>query len=272
VLGAESPHPREGDAWTRIFSRGAPRRRTGTGLALTACFLDVDGVITDFAQLPRQWDTYMGDVIAPALGRTPEEWGRANRAVFPSVWARNEEWGTDPAVRQRREAIEILAAMCEHLGEPVPPEDRSAALWLDVETHVAEQATAVFPGARSAIEALSQRWSVHTATGNPSRRVVAYFRGMDALHLLGVPSGPDLVGIWKQAPEFYERTFALAGVDARDALVVDDDPARLVTAASLGARTVHVDGADREPQGSFDAVISVIDELPAAVERIAAGM
>lgn len=239
-------------------------------MPLAACFLDVDGVITDFSRLTAQWDSHMGDVIAPALGRTPADWGRANRAVFPTVWARNEEWGTDPATRQRREALEIIGAMCEHLGEPVPSEDRSEALWLEVETHVAEQASAVFPGARDAIEALSRRWAVHTATGNPSRRVVAYFRGMDALHLLGVPSGPDLVGIWKQAPEFYERTFALAGVDARDALVVDDDPARLLTAASLGARTVLVDGAGGEQQDSVDAVISVIDELPAAVEAIAA--
>ena len=239
-------------------------------VAIEACFLDVDGVITDFEHLPAQWDRYIGDLLAPALGREVEDWGRANRAVFPGVWAQNTEWGPDPAYRQRREGIEIIAAMCDHLNVARPSDDRSEALWQEIEVHVANQGVAIFPGARAAVEALSSRWAVHTATGNPSRRVVAYFRSIDALDLLGVPSGPDLVGIWKATPEFYDRTFALAGVDPRRAVVVDDAPGQLELAASRGARTVLVDATGDEDGSDFDAVVRVIDEVPAAIEAIAA--
>ncbi len=237
-------------------------------VAIEACFLDVDGVITDFEYLPAQWDRHIGDLLAPALGREVEDWGRANRAVFPGVSARNGEWGTDPAYRQRREGIEIIAAMCDHLDLARPSGHRSEELWRAVEIHVASQGTAIFPGARAALEALSNRWPVHTATGNPSRRVVAYFRSIDALDLLGVPSGPDLVGIWKAAPEFYDRTFALAGVDPRAAVVVDEALVQLDLAASRGAWTVLVDASGEEDGSDFDAVVSVIDEVPAAVEAI----
>ena len=34
-------------------------------VAIEACFLDVDGVITDFEHLPAQWDRYIGDLLAP---------------------------------------------------------------------------------------------------------------------------------------------------------------------------------------------------------------
>ena len=239
-------------------------------MPLAACFLDVDGVITDFEYLPAQWDRFIGDVLARELGREPEDWGRANRAVFPGVWARNQEWGADPAVRQRREAIEIIAAMCERLEITTPSEVRSEELWREVEVDVAEHGTAIFPGARAAIEALASRWALHTATGNPSRRVEAYFRGMEVLGLLGVPAGPDLVGVWKQAPEFYDRTFALAGVDAGQAVVVDDAPGQLELAASRGAHTILVDATQEEDASAFDAAVRVIDEVPAAVEALSA--
>jgi HAD superfamily hydrolase (TIGR01509 family) len=37
--------------------------------------------------------------------------------------------------------------------------------------------------------------------------------------------GSDLVTVGKEGPEYYRRSFADAGVDPRDALVVDDRPA-----------------------------------------------
>jgi HAD superfamily hydrolase (TIGR01509 family) len=238
-------------------------------MPLEACFLDVDGVITDFAHLDEQWDRYIGEVLAPELGLTAEDWGRANRIVFPQIWAHQEEWGTDPGVRMRREGIEIIGGMCAHLDVALPSEDRCDELMRAVEVHVARRGSAVFPGARAAIRALASRWALHTATGNPSRRVEAYFEGMGTRALLGVPAGPDLVGIWKAAPEFYERLFALAGVDPGNAVVVDDSAGQLELAASRGAHTILVDARGDEDATGFDATVRVIDDVPAAVEEVA---
>ena len=215
-------------------------------MTIDACFLDMDGVITDFTHLPRQWDRYMGEILAPELGRSVEDWGRANRAVFPGVWARNEEWGMDPAVRVRCEAVELIGAMCDHLEMPRPRDERSQEIWLAVGVHVAWQGTAIFAGARPALERLASNYALHTATGNPSPRVEAYFESMDARQLLGVPAGPDLVGIWKQSPEFYDRLFVLADATPERSVVVDDSADQLTLAASRGARSILVDaGAER---------------------------
>ena len=239
-------------------------------MTIDACFLDMDGVINDAAQLPQQWDRYMGEILAPRLGRSVEDWGRANRAVFPGVSARNEEWGMDPSVRTRREAVEIIGAMCDHLEMPRPRDARSQEIWLAVGIHIARQGSAIFPGARAALETLASRYALHTATGNASWQVEAHFESMDARQLLGVPAGPDLVGIWKQSPEFYDRLFVLADATPDRAVVVDDGADQLRLAASKGARTILVDAAAGRSRADFDAVIRVIDELPATVEALAA--
>ena len=50
--------------------------------------------------------------------------------------------------------------------------------------------------------------------------------------------GPDLVGVPKESPRYYERVFAHAVVDPANALVVNDSPGRLAVAMTTGARTV----------------------------------
>ena len=85
-------------------------------MRVSAVFLDVDGVINDHALNPGMWDSLMGDVLAPALGGEPADWGRANRKVFPRIWAQQHTWGTDPMERITIEARLILSGMCEELG------------------------------------------------------------------------------------------------------------------------------------------------------------
>ena len=173
--------------------------------------------------------------------------------------------GEDPAVRVRCEAVELIGAMCDHLEMPRPRDERSQEIWLAVGVHVARQGTAIFAGARPALERLASNYALHTATGNPSPRVEAYFESMDARQLLGVPAGPDLVGIWKQSPEFYDRLFVLADATPERSVVVDDSADQLTLAASRGARSILVDAGAERDGGDFDAVIRVIDELPATV-------
>ncbi|KAG0316851.1 hypothetical protein BGZ97_006330 [Linnemannia gamsii] len=57
--------------------------------------------------------------------------------------------------------------------------------------------------------------------------------------------GPDLIHCHKVSSEFYRRIFADSGVDARDALVVDDKEYILAWAKVHGARTVMISTKDR---------------------------
>ena len=70
----------------------------------------------------------------------------------------------------------------------------------------------------------------------------------------------------KPTPEYYERVFAKAGVDAADALVCDDTPDYLDTVRALGARTVLV-GATEAPPGHL--AIPSLAALPPLLETLA---
>jgi len=209
-------------------------------MTIAAVFLDVDGVINDHALNPGMWDAHFGEVLAPVLGGDARAWGKANRAVFPAIWARNESWGTDPMTRIRIEAAETIGAMAEYLGMARPAPDQCFDLLRAADVHIAATAEAAFPFAAEAIRALAARLPVHTATGNPSWRVEALLNGLGVRELVGVLAGPDLVNIWKGGPVYYERVFAAAEVAPAEALVVDDSEKCLAWAAEAGAQTAHI--------------------------------
>ncbi len=86
-------------------------------------------------------------------------------------------------------------------------------------------------------------------------------------------AAPDLVGVHRHMPAFYERVFDRARVAAGEAVVVDDSAAQLVIAAALGARTVLVgDGQDGAPAGNGafepDLRIARLEALPAALAAL----
>ncbi|MCC6959204.1 MAG: HAD family hydrolase [Dehalococcoidia bacterium] len=170
----------------------------------------------------------------------PARGGKANRAVFPAIFAQHPTWGTDPMTRIRTEATETIGAMAEYLGMARPAPDQCFDLLRAADVHVAATAEAAFPFAADAIRALAARLPVHTATGNPSWRVEALLTGLGVRELVGVLAGPDLVGISKGGPLYYERVVALAGADPSTALIVDDSVTCIAWAAEAGAQTAHI--------------------------------
>lgn len=209
-------------------------------MRVSAVFLDVDGVINDHALNPGMWDSLMGDVLAPALGGEPADWGRANRKVFPRIWAQQHTWGTDPMERITIEARLILSGMCEELGLRPPAPEASFELWREVDLYIASTARAAFPFAAGAIRELAGMAEVHTATGNPSWRVNAILGALGVSEHVGFRAGPDLVGIWKNCPEYYARVLQRSGVQPAAALIVDDTAECLAFALEAGARGAHI--------------------------------
>lgn len=97
----------------------------------------------------------MGEVLSPALGATPADWGRVNREVYPGIWANQHTWGTDPKVRIRREAVDNLTGMCRALRIEPPDEDGCCELMRSVDVHVGRTGAAAYPWAADSIRALA---------------------------------------------------------------------------------------------------------------------
>ena len=214
-------------------------------MPIRAVYLDVDGVINDHALNPGMWDAHLGEVLAPALGGAAPEWGRANREVFPKIWAGQHTWGIDPMTRIRTESTLIVSGMCEALGIVPPSPERCFELWQRVDRYVAGTGKAAFPGTASAIEALAETFAVHTATGNPSWRVEALLDVLGVRHLVGFLAGPDLVGIAKSEVAYYDRVFDATEVNPSEALIVDDSADCIERAITAGAGTAHIDDTAR---------------------------
>jgi len=175
-----------------------------------------------------------------------------------------------PAEASRRFDGVLVRRLCERFGVAPPDEARCHEVGRRKDVYVAERMDASFPGAAEAIRALAGRHELHTASGNPPYRIDALLRGMGVRGAFGLTVGPELPGVAKYRPGFYEAVFALAKVPPEAALVVDDDPGALADAAAAGAATVYVPRPDAAAvrAGAFTGVIASIAELPGQLERM----
>jgi len=139
-----------------------------------AVFLDVDGVLLDPERTRAEWIRLMGDVLAPALGGTQGEWGRANAEAFPTAFADRGRWyDDDPAAAERNLITILLREPCRIVGVPYPGDDEAFALGRRVDAYVCRRADCAFPATIDVIRDLAASHDLHTATGNPSWRVEA---------------------------------------------------------------------------------------------------
>ena len=227
-------------------------------MRVSAVFLDVDGVINDHALNPGMWDSLMGDILAPRLGGEPGDWGRVNRIVFPRIWREQHTWGTDPIERIATESRLILEGMCAGLGLEPPDPAACFELWREVDLYIAKSGRAAYPFAAESIRALAGMTTVHTATGNPSWRIELLLGALGVREHVGFLAGPDLVGIWKNSIEYYQRVLERTGVAPAEALIVDDTAECLALAMEAGARGAHVIGEPCDCAASFHVPMSAI--------------
>lgn len=239
-------------------------------MARRAIFLDVDGVMLDPTRTSAEWIRLMGDVLAPALGGTPEDWGRANADVFPRVFFDRDRWYRDDPLESERSLVtQVFQGECEFLGIPLLSSDEAVRLGREIDVYVGQHTRAAFPRTIEVIRELAVTFELHTATGNPPWRVEPMLEQWGVRDLFGVLPGEHVVGVMKDSDAFYPAVFALAGVDATEAIVVDDKDAILRKASTLGATTVLVHSGGTEDDTSMaDLVIGSIEELPGALQRL----
>jgi HAD superfamily hydrolase (TIGR01509 family) len=209
-----------------------------------AIFLDDGGVMNDNSLRGPQWQRLVGEFMPPRLGGRPEQWAEANRTVIGPLWDdfqhRANEYPNFAAF-SRAHDVAWVRVMCEFVGVAVPPDDEAAALAEAATAYIAPQIRAAYPRAIEAVRTLhAAGFTLHTASNETSAELDAYLTGMQVRECFTQLYGPDLIDQLKDGPEYYRRMFAHAGIDATEAMVVDDKPQLCGWAREAGARAVCV--------------------------------
>ena len=208
-------------------------------------FLDDGGVISENSRRGPQWQQLAGEFFVPRLGGDPADWRRANRVVaerlFAEFLARVEQNAElDPVAEREREGERWLRGMAAEVGVAAPDDPAACiALAEAANAYITARVNAAYPGVPETIRALHRAGcTLYTASGEHSRDLAGYLSALEVTECFVTLYGPDLVGVPKENPRYYERVFAHAGVNPADALVVDDSEKRLEHASATGARTV----------------------------------
>ena len=230
-------------------------------------FLDDGGVMSNNRVRGPQWQRLVGEFFAPRLGGVPEGWAAVNRVVAERLFAEYErDWAgrTDVPFEDYWIPYQIrwLAGMCEALGLPTPPPDEAYRLAEEATGYISHRVNAAFPGVVEAVRELhGQGYPLHTASGERSGELNGYLTHMGIRDCFTRLYGPDLIGTLKQGPAFHERLLADAGVDPRDALIVDDSPLVMGWVRDIGATGVLVHPA-LPTDTAATHVIGRLAELP----------
>ena len=232
-------------------------------------FIDDGGVLNDNSRRAPEFQRLVADFFPPRLGGEPAAWAEANRETFQQVFDTHKDaMAVDDAYEQGAVAYETawLVAMCEHVGVAPPEGDACSTLAREALLYITRRARAAFPGAAETVAMLARAgYTLHTASNQPSWELEGYLSCMGILDHFGILFGADLVSAMKPSCTYYERAFALTGVDPARALVLDDSPGYLDAAREVGARTVLV-GGDASAAGHL-AIPSLV-ALPSLLETL----
>jgi len=207
-------------------------------------FIDDGGVMNDNSVRAVEWQRLVGEFMPAQLGGEPQHWSEANRLTFGPLWegflSRLDTF-PDHATFQREYDLAWLGGMCEHLGIALPPEARALEIARAASGYITERSRSAYPGVAEAIRALhGAGCELHTASGETSRELHDYLTGMGVRDCFNHLFGPDIVGVMKASPEYYRRAFVRAGVDPKQALVIDDSESACAWAKAAGAPVVHI--------------------------------
>lgn len=210
-----------------------------------AIFLDDGGVMSDNARRAAPWQRLVGEFFEPRLGGSRWAWAEANRRVATDLFANFEALlGEDRAFGQfeRRYNRQWLPLMCRWVGVDEPADDQIDALCREATAWITCRVEAAIPGAPETVRRLHREsYRLFTASGEDSIALNGYLRAMGIRDYFGERLyGPDLLGVLKSGVWYYEALFGDAGIDAADALVIDDSPNAVAWAREVGAQALHV--------------------------------
>ncbi len=239
--------------------------------AVDTLFIDKGGVLVDNEQLAAQWQHLLGEFFPPRLGRSAEEWARANRIALPRQierWETAAGTGIGPADSRGwfdHDGRRWLFDMCDELAVARPSADDADALARDAVRHVKDRLAFDAPRVVGRLRALRERGLVlHMTSGDASDDLESYLAQIGSRDIFDRVYGSDLVNTWKTTAAYYRAILIETRSDPRRTWVIDDSPRAVSWAEECGMRgflVMHIAG---EP---FEAgVLRTLDEIERAVE------
>lgn len=235
---------------------------------ITTLFIDDGGVMNDNALRGTEWRRLVAEFFVPILGGDDAVWQEANRAVIDAILKLMAVCPEEQDYAAWWDACQVqwLQEMAAFVGVTVPADNAQCLkMACDGISYITERVRSAYPGAAKAIQALrGMGFTLFTASGEHSRELDGYLKGMGIREYFHTLYGPDLVNQGKYSIEYYRLIFAHSGVVPVHALVVDDNPQNLAWAGSLGAATCLVSQSP-PPRVKANLIVSSLSDLPTAL-------
>jgi len=212
-------------------------------LSAKIVFIDFDDTLSDPFLLHPQYVRALGTLLALRFGGSEDRWAKAAIDTLESVereynarFERNPLSGYCSWLEQVRERS--ARQMFKQMEITAPASIVRIAREMQFDALL--KCNSAFPGALEALNQLcEQAWRIQIASGQESDYLAAALRGAGIDCCIESKFGPDLVDCAKEGPEFYERIFGACGVQAEEAIVVDDWPPAIRWALQTGARVIQ---------------------------------
>ncbi len=217
-----------------------------------------------------QWQRLIGEYLVPRLGGEPAAWAAANVEVMERQMEGFAALSVtdDFNAFMRHQDESWLREMCELVGVAAPSDfEERLDLARQTAAYVIPRVRSAFPEVVEVVRGLhALGYTLNTASGEVSNDLDAYLQGMGVHDCFDRLYGPDLINTAKSGALYYQRVLADAGVDASEAVFVDDSSRPAAWAREVGARVVLL-SRNGETAPEF-TVIRSLAELPAVLAAI----
>ncbi len=238
-------------------------------------FLDFDGTLSDMPTLWEQYTQKVGELLAAQFGGDALEWAsatlNAHQTVNREYVARFSSQPT-PGYKQWLQQARLQSTELIFTARNLPVPTDTLAFVMETQYNALIQCNALYEGAAECLESLIQAGrTLHIASANDSEFLTAALIGGGIDSFITHRFGPDLLDCAKEGVEFYECLFAETGIEASQAIVVDDHPETLQWAIKSGANVIQVRLSPTIQYPDVEGVIAILTDLrdlPPLIEQI----
>ena len=237
-------------------------------------FLDFDDTLSDRSLFIPQYINELSSNLTRLYGGEKLKWESACARMisdieqsYLAIFIDRPDAGYRTWLDETR--LNSITTMFERVGCALPEEPDRVAKELQFNALIG--CNAAFPNAFETMNTLYESgYRIQISSANESEFLLAALIGAGIESFTESKFGPDLVDCAKEGPLFFEKIFEAAQVKAEDAIVIDDHPAVLQWAKSLGARVVQARMLPSSPELVSFAVgtITELRQLPHVLKTI----
>ena len=198
-----------------------------------AVVFDLDGVLVDSEQ---QWDEVRRGVAVEAGRPWPDGATRALQGMSTPEWS---------------------AYLTEVIGVPGQPQDVAAQV-IDRMASRYRSRLLLLPGAVEVVQRLASHWTLGLASSSPRQLIDAVLESAKLASKFRVTVSTEEVRAGKPSPAVYEEVVRRLGVDAQQAVAIEDSSNGLRSAARAGLRVIAVPTKAFPPDQDALSLASVV--------------